>query len=150
MGEIKTENFFNIRCSIIGPELTGHKSLLDWFKFLPINSKAFGFKNHDWNGVTTYAFGKVICGIIKKDLKIPNLTHLLPKNRLNKFELLSVFKKHLLRKDIDLKSKNSKVKINRTIQTSNQILNKKIWKLAGYKNVPTIEYLVKEIIKLYI
>ena len=37
LGEIKAENFFNIRCSIIGPELSGHKSLLDWFKFLPAN-----------------------------------------------------------------------------------------------------------------
>ena len=147
LGEINAKNFFNIRCSIIGPELSGHKSLLDWFKFLPLKSKVFGFKNHSWNGVTTYAFGKVICGIIKKNLNISKMTHLLPKDHVNKFELLSIFKKYLLRKDINLKSKNSKMKINRTIQTSDKILNKKIWKYAGYKSIPTIEYLVKEAIE---
>jgi dTDP-4-dehydrorhamnose reductase len=69
LGELKYSNFFNIRCSIIGPELDSHKSLLDWFRFLPLNSKIKGFKNHDWNGVTTYAFGKVLSGIIKSNLK---------------------------------------------------------------------------------
>ena len=146
LGEIKAENFFNIRCSIIGPELSGHKSLLDWFKFLPTNSKAFGFKNHNWNGVTTNAFGKVICGIIKDDIKLPKLIHLIPKNQLNKFELLKVFKKFLLRSDIKLKPKNSYVKINRTLKTSHKILNNKIWKSAGYKSIPTIEFLLRETI----
>ena len=147
LGEIKASNFFNIRCSIIGPELSGHKSLLDWFKFLPLKFKAFGFKNHNWNGVTTYAFGKVICGIIKKNLKIPNMIHLTPKNQLNKYKLLIIFKKYLSRQDINLRSKNSKLNINRTINTSDKNLNKKIWNYAGYKNVPTIEYLVKEVIE---
>ena len=146
LGEIKAENFFNIRCSIIGPELSGHKSLLDWFKFLPTNSKAFGFKNHNWNGVTTNAFGKVISVIIKDDIKLPKLIHLIPKNQLNKFELLKVFKKFLLRSDIKLKPKNSYVKINRTLKTSHKILNNKIWKSAGYKSIPTIEFLLRETI----
>ena len=147
LGEINAKNFINIRCSIIGPELSGHKSLLDWFKFLPFKSKAFGFKNHNWNGITTYAFGKVICGIIKKKLNIPNVIHLVPKDHVNKFQLLSIFKKYLLRKDINLRSKNSNLKINRTIETSDKNLNKKIWHNAGYKDVPTIKYLIKELVQ---
>ena len=147
LGEVKANNFFNIRCSIIGPELSGHKSLLDWFKFLPLKSKVFGFKNHNWNGVTTYAFGRVIHGIIKNNLKIRNTIHLTPNNQINKYRLLNIFKKKLFRKDINIKPKNSNLKINRTIQTSNKVLNKKIWKLAGYKNVPTIEHLVREILE---
>lgn len=145
LGEVSANNFFNIRCSIIGPELSGHKSLLDWFKYLPLKSRAFGFKNHNWNGITTYAFGKVICGIIRRNLKIPNTIHLTPKNQLDKYKLLSVFKKYLLRDDIYLRSKNSKIKVNRTINTSDIILNKKLWNCAGYKKIPTIEYLVKEV-----
>lgn len=147
LGEIHSKNFFNIRCSIIGPELNGHKSLLDWFKLLPLNSKVFGFKNHNWNGVTTYAFGKVISGIIKKNLSIPNMVHLTPKNCLNKFELLKIFKKNLNRNDINIKPKNAKIKIDRTIQTNDRDLNKKLWHNAGYKKVPNIKYLVEEIIK---
>jgi dTDP-4-dehydrorhamnose reductase len=146
LGEIRCSNFFNIRCSIIGPELYGHKSLLDWFKFLPLNSKIKGFKNHDWNGITTYAFGKIIYGIIKSNLKIPQLIHIVPKNSINKFNLLKIFKRLFLRKDIFISPVNSKVKINRTLKTTYADLNKKIWKSAGYKNIPTLEYLIKEIV----
>jgi dTDP-4-dehydrorhamnose reductase len=146
LGELKHLNFFNIRCSIIGPELDAHKSLLDWFKFLPLNSKIKGFKNHDWNGVTTYAFGKVISGLIKNNLKIPNTIHLVPKNNINKFNLLKIFKNLFKRADISISPINSKDKINRTLKTKYTKLNKKMWRFAGYKDVPTLEYLIKEIV----
>jgi dTDP-4-dehydrorhamnose reductase len=146
LGELKCPNFFNIRCSIIGPELDSHKSLLDWFKFLPLNSKIKGFKNHYWNGITTYAFGKVIYGLIKSNLKIPQTIHLVPKNSINKFNLLKIFKKLFLRSDIFISPINSKDKINRTLKTTYTDLNKKIWKSAGYKDIPTLEYLIKEIV----
>jgi dTDP-4-dehydrorhamnose reductase len=146
LGELKYSNFFNIRCSIIGPELDSHKSLLDWFRFLPLNSKIKGFKNHDWNGVTTYAFGKVLSGIIKSNLKIPQTIHLIPKNSLNKFNLLKIFKKHFLRNDISISAVNFKDKINRTLKTTYTEINKKLWKSAGYKSIPTIEHLIKEIV----
>ena len=146
LGELSCSNFFNIRCSIIGPELDGHKSLLDWFKFLPLNSKIKGFKNHEWNGITTYAFGKIIYGIIKSNLKIPQLVHMVPKNSINKFNLLKIFKRLFLRKDIFISPINSKDKINRTLKTTYPDLNKKIWKSAGYKDIPTLEYLIKEIV----
>ena len=146
LGELRCSNFFNIRCSIIGPELHGHKSLLDWFKYLPLNSKINGFKNHDWNGITTYAFGKIIYGLIKNNLKIPQIIHLVPKNSINKFNLLKIFKKLFLRRDIFISSINSKDKINRTLKTTHTDLNKKIWKSAGYKDIPTLEYLIKEIV----
>lgn len=146
LGELKHKNFFNIRCSIIGPELSGHKSLLDWFKFLPLNSRINGFKNHDWNGVTTYAFGKVISGIIKNNIKIPNMLHLVPKNKINKFDLLKVFQKLFSRSDIYILPYNSKDKINRTLKTIHLDLNRKLWRSAGYKDIPSLEYLIDEII----
>ena len=146
LGELKCSNFFNIRCSIIGPELDGHKSLLDWFKFLPLNSKIKGFKNHEWNGITTYAFGKIIYGLIKSNLKIPQTIHLVPKNSVNKFNLLKIFKRLFLRNDIFISPINSKDKINRTLKTTYPDLNKKMWKFAGYKDIPTLEYLIKEIV----
>lgn len=146
LGELKYKNFFNIRCSIIGPELDGHKSLLDWFRFLPLNSKINGFKNHYWNGVTTYAFGKVISGIIKSKIKIPQMLHLVPKNRINKFNLLKVFQKLFLRSDINILPVNSKEKINRTLKTVHTDLNEKLWKAAGYKDTPSLEFLIKEMI----
>lgn len=145
LGELKCSNFFNIRCSIVGLELDSHKSLLDWFRLLPLNSKIKGFKNHYWNGVTTYAFAKVIYGLIKSNLKIPQTIHLVPKNSINKFNLLKIFKKLFLRTDISILPINSKVNINRTLKSSYAKLNKKMWKSAGYKVIPTIQYLIKEI-----
>ena len=108
--------------------------------------KINGFKNHHWNGVTTYAFGKVISGIIKSNLKIPQIVHLVPKNSVNKFNLLKIFKKLFLRQDIIILPVNSKDKINRTLKTTYTKLNKKIWKCAGYNVTPTLEYLIKEIV----
>jgi len=146
LGELKYSNFFNIRCSIIGSELDSHKSLLDWFRFLPLNSKIKGFINHDWNGVTAYAFGKVLSGIIKNNLKIPQTIHLIPKNSINKFNLLKIFKKHFLRNDISISAVNFKDKINRTLNTKYAEINKKLWKSAGYRSIPTIEHLIREIV----
>jgi dTDP-4-dehydrorhamnose reductase len=146
LGELKCSNFFNIRCSIIGPEIDSHKSLLDWFRFLPLNSKIKGFKNHYWNGVTTCAFAKVLSGIIKSNLKIPQTIHLIPKNSLNKFNLLKIFKKNFLRSDISISAVNFQDKINRTLNTTYTEINKKLWKSAGYKSIPTIEHLIKEIV----
>ena len=144
--ELKCSNFFNIRCSIIGPEIDSHKSLLDWFRFLPLNSKIKGFKNHYWNGVTTCAFAKVLSGIIKSNLKIPQTIHLIPKNSLNKFNLLKIFKKNFLRSDISISAVNFQDKINRTLNTTYTEINKKLWKSAGYKGIPSIEHLIKEIV----
>lgn len=61
-----------LRTSIIGPELTGHLSLLDWF-LSQKEKEVKGFTNHLWNGVTTLEFGN-ICK------KIINNRKLFPKN----------------------------------------------------------------------
>ena len=53
LGEISSENFFNLRCSIIGEEIENKKSLLEWLKNLKKNSEIRGFEDHQWNGVTT-------------------------------------------------------------------------------------------------
>ena len=71
---------------------------------------------------------------------------MVPKNSINKFNLLKIFKRLFLRKDIFISPINSKYKINRTLKTTYIDLNKKIWKSAGYKDIPTLEYLIKEIV----
>ena len=49
LGEVKSDNFFNIRCSIIGNEIKGFKSLLCWF----LNQKK----------IHKYLVLKIICGM---------------------------------------------------------------------------------------
>ena len=71
---------------------------------------------------------------------------MIPKNSLNKFSLLKIFKKNFLRSDISISAVNFKDKINRTLNTTYTEINKKLWKSAGYKGIPSIEHLIKEIV----
>jgi dTDP-4-dehydrorhamnose reductase len=126
LGEIKTVNFYNIRCSIIGRELKNKLSLLEWFLKTPYKKKINGFSNHAWNGVTTNAFAEVIKTIIEKNIDVPKNFHLVPKNVVNKFDLLKILQKKYKRDDIKIAKINSKEKINRTIATIYKDINKKI------------------------
>ena len=96
LGEIKYKNFYNLRCSIIGRELFNKYSLLEWFlncKDKEIN----GFTNHKWNGITTFAYAKIVRSIIVENIDIPNSLHIIPSDIITKYELLQIFKKRLKR-----------------------------------------------------
>jgi dTDP-4-dehydrorhamnose reductase len=96
LGEVVNNNFLNIRTSIIGPEIKGFTSLLEWFLRTKENS-VNGFTHHKWNGVTTLQFAHLCSEIILKDnfnefrLKSPIL-HYVINSDLNKYELLMIFK----------------------------------------------------------
>src|SRR5207244_6584362 len=51
LGEVQAPHFLNLRCSIVGPEIRGFRSLLCWFLAQPRNARLRGFVNHWWNGV---------------------------------------------------------------------------------------------------
>ncbi len=144
LGEINNKNFFNIRCSIIGPELKNFNSLYEWFKKSSQNSELNGFINHQWNGLTTKAYAYAIIAIIIKKIQIPNLIHLIPADKLNKFEIIQNFKSKLNRKDIKIKKVISSIKINRTLSTLYKKQNYKIWKNSIYKKPPSIQKLILE------
>ena len=92
LGEIKQHNFFNLRTSIIGQEFMTNKSLIEWF--LKQKKTTMGFQNHNWNGITTKAFGEFIYTVIVNEIKIPNFVHIIPKATVNKYELLQFLKKN--------------------------------------------------------
>jgi len=143
VGEIESNNKYIIRSSIIGPEYGNGFSLMNWF--LKNNeNEVFGFKNHEWNGVTTLNFAKVIEGMIKNNKFKFKTQHLIPKNTISKAILLEELKKNF-KKDIKIEHINSKNVINRTLLTNNNQLNEDLWKLAGYSNVPTIEENIEEL-----
>jgi len=145
IGEVHLSNMYNIRCSIVGPELAGHLSLMDWFLTQPRGAQVNGFKNHFWNGVTTYHFAKICAGIIKNDIKIKHLQHIVPSDKLSKGEMLKAFGLESGRKDIKVKLVNAPKVIDRTLQTENPKLNNKIWRAAGYKKIPTVGDMIKEL-----
>ena len=144
LGEIKNLNFYNLRCSIVGPEIKNFNSLLEWFLKQTKNAKINGFSNHKWNGITTKAFAKIVISIIENKTKIPNLIHIVPKSLITKYELLIIFRR-VFSKNILIKKTMAKKIVDRTLSTLDKKINKTIWIKAGYKKIPTIEDLINEI-----
>jgi dTDP-4-dehydrorhamnose reductase len=140
-------NFYNLRCSIIGKEKKSFVSLLEWFLKQPQGSTVSGFTNHDWNGVTTHHFGKICLGVIKNNLQLPVLQHIVAGNIISKYEMLKTFAKYFNRQDLVINTTEATIKVDRTISTNNQSLNQEIWRVAGYQYVPTIEKMIEEISK---
>jgi dTDP-4-dehydrorhamnose reductase len=135
----------NLRCSIIGFENNNNKSLLEWFLNQPYNSEVNGFKNHFWNGITTFAFAKICRGIIENNFWFNGLQHIVPADIINKADMLSIFSKVFNRQDIKIRGINTNIGIDRSIETLNKIRNKKLWEMAGYDKIPTINDLIEEI-----
>ncbi len=144
LGEVPTPQMHHLRCSIIGPELKHKLSLLEWFLGQPQDATVNGYTNHQWNGVTTYHFGRICRGIITNDLEIPNKQHIIPGNALSKADLLKAFARSYQRDDLTIKPGEAQVVIDRTLQTNDPESNIKIWQAAGYNTPPTLEQMIQE------
>lgn len=145
LGETYLNNICHIRCSIIGPELKGHVSLMDWFLGQAQDAELNGFTNHDWNGVTTLHFARIAQGIIKNGIELSHLQHVIPGNSITKANLLRSFAKEFDRNDIVINDAEAPKVIDRTLATENEHLNREIWRAAGYDTPPTIEQMVAEV-----
>jgi dTDP-4-dehydrorhamnose reductase len=142
LGEVNDKNFFNLRCSIIGNEIKNYKSLFEWFKIQKNGTHVNGFSNHLWNGLTTNVFAKLIKNIILKNISIPNSIHIIPRNKVSKFQLLRLFKKKINRNDIFIKKVKANVRINRTIDTIFKNKNLQIWKKSDFNKQLSISEIV--------
>ena len=145
LGEVFGANFYHLRCSVIGPELEGHRSLLDWFLGQPKGAKINGFTNHRWNGITSLHFARICMGIIKKGANLPHIQHLVPGNAVSKADMLKIIAKEYNREDIKVRDMEAPSSIDRTLSTGNKKLNQKLWRLGGYNKPPTIAEMVVEL-----
>lgn len=145
LGETYSDNVHHLRCSIIGPEPKNHVSLLDWFLGQPKTNTVSGYVNHQWNGVTTLSFARLCKGIIANGVSLPHLQHVVPKGMVSKAELLGYFAREYHREDITINPAEAGVVIDRTLATSNDTLNRKVWSAAGYSEPPTVEEMVTEV-----
>ena len=137
VGEILGVNKYVIRSSIIGPEEGSGRSLLNWF-LNNESSEVSGFKNHLWNGVTTLNFAKVLNGLIQTNNYSFDIQHLIPSDMVDKSQLLNLFKTYFDKK-IDINEVDATDIINRTLNTNNNDLNKKLWLDGGYTQIPSVE-----------
>ena len=143
LGEIKNKNFYNLRCSIIGKEIKNFKSLIDWFLSNKKNSKINGFTNHLWNGVTTKYFAKVVHILVRFNLKIPNLIHIVPNNKITKYQLLKLLSKKFKRNDLIISKVRTKIKVDRSLSSISKKYIIKINRLMGYNKSPSISEIIK-------
>lgn len=94
LGEIINDKDLTIRTSIVGPELRKDgSSLFNWF----FNQKVEvnGFTESFWRGLTTLELAKVIEQAL--DQNTVGLYHIVPRDRISKFDLLSLIKKSFYR-----------------------------------------------------
>lgn len=145
LGEVFGEGIYHLRSSIIGPELTGHLSLMDWFLGQPKGAEVDGFTNHQWNGLTTLQFARICHGMIKKGRDIPHVQHIIPGNLLSKADLLKSLAQEFKRQDITLQGTLAPIAIDRTLSTKNPKLNQQLWQSAGYDSPPSIQTMVREL-----
>lgn len=144
LGEVHYPNVHHLRCSIIGPELKAHVSLLDWFLRQQRNAEVGGFTNHRWNGVTTLHFARVCLGIIDRNLELPHLQNVIPSGTVSKHELIESFAREYGRADVKISPTEAALVVNRTLSTDNEELNRKLWSAAGYSVPPAVDRMVEE------
>jgi len=124
-----------LRTSIIGPEIHGFISLIEWFKSQQ-GKTISGYKNHFWNGITTKQFGK-ICHQLMSDSQLcpPPGTYHIFSTTVSKYEMLKKFQEKY---QINCKIlADEKQKINRTLSTIHD-LNSKL-------NIPSFAEMLVEL-----
>jgi dTDP-4-dehydrorhamnose reductase len=142
LGEVAATHVLNLRCSIIGPELRGHRSLLDWFRSQPRGAKVNGFTNHRWNGVTTLQFAELTAAIVHGSVRPPGLQHVVPEDDITKAELLRAFARAFDRSDMEIADSLASQPVDRTLATQHDDTNRSLWQAAGYSAPPTVPSMV--------
>ena len=143
LGEFQSHQISLIRCSIIGRENQNKYSLVEWVNSQRRDASINGFTNHNWNGITTKVFGMVAGGIIARNFTPIGKLHLLPKDRVSKFELVNLIKTELGRDDIVVNEFQARTIVDRTLSTELEEMNQKIWESAGFDSAPSISEMIK-------
>lgn len=144
LGEISSKNFLNLRCSIIGREISTSVSLHDWLLSHPSGASVNGYTDHLWNGVTTLSFAKIVSGVLRSGSDFSGTRHIVPRNQLSKFELLKVIAKSAGRNDLVVNEFDSGAAIDRRLITKYPEYNDHLWTGAGYASIPSLEELIEE------
>jgi dTDP-4-dehydrorhamnose reductase len=150
LGEVFQKNVIHLRCSIIGPEKGRKIFLLEWFLSAVKNATLQGFSNHYWNGITTLHFAYICKAIILHNIEITHVQHVVPRNTISKYDLLCYLVKVYKRGDITLHKTSASATIDRTLQTIYPKVNQLLWEKSGYKKIPTIETLFRELAETYV
>ncbi len=110
LGEVEGKSFITIRTSIIGHELEGSQSLIDWF--LSQDKKVEGFAKAIFSGLPTIEIAKILDKHIIPNAQLEGLFHV-GGYPISKYELLKLVAKQY-NKSIEI-IPNEKLAINRSL-----------------------------------
>lgn len=113
LGEVDYPNAITLRTSIIGHELNGTRSLVNWF--LSQHGQVFGFKKAVFSGLPTVELGRIILQYVLPNPELCGLYHV-SAEPINKCDLLALVAKHY-QKSIVIVPKDDLV-IDRSLDSS--------------------------------
>lgn len=114
LGEVSYPHAITLRTSIIGHELTGNRSLIDWF--LSQQGKVKGFTKAVFSGFPTIEIARIIHEYILPQPQLNGLYHVAAEP-VNKFDLLTLVKR-IYKTDVDIES-SEEVIIDRSLDAGN-------------------------------
>jgi dTDP-4-dehydrorhamnose reductase len=141
-GEIPSTSVMNLRVSVIGK---GSQGLYHWVASQPQGATITGYLDHQWNGITSIEYGRIIAGIVHDDLFTPGVHHIVPTGSVDKNELVQLIAANAGRSDIKIEPANSSKAVDRTLTTNDEAFNARLWAAAGRATVPSVAELVAEI-----
>lgn len=146
LGEIPSEAVMHLRCSLIGPESGRNSLFFEWVRKLPAGASVKGFTNHLWNGLTSDTFGRITAAIIRNSAFRSGIQHLVPLNIVTKEELVKMELNALGRNDVKVEAFETEQPIDRTLSTEDSEFNQRLFDLAGYPKLPTIEQMLNQMV----
>jgi dTDP-4-dehydrorhamnose reductase len=90
LGEVAAANALTLRTSIIGRELTEHRSLLDWF-LAQNHGEVRGYRRVIYSGVTTNYLAELVASIIQAHPGLNGLHHV-ASEPISKYDLLCLLR----------------------------------------------------------
>ncbi len=119
LGELTYDNNLTIRTSIIGPEIRQNGTgLFHWFMTQTGNIN--GYTKAYWTGITTIELAKAIVAAIDQDTR--GLHHLVNNIKINKYELILLFKKVFETHNINI-VKYAGYNVDKSLVKTNQNFN---------------------------
>lgn len=113
LGEVTEGRHLTLRTSIIGRELSGAHSLIEWF-LSNRGKKIEGFAKAFYTGFPTIVFADIIAGLMQNQPDLHGLYHV-SSEKINKYELLMLAKKYF-RIDVEIE-KNEDFEIDRSLDS---------------------------------
>jgi dTDP-4-dehydrorhamnose reductase len=132
LGEVTESPHLTLRTSVIGPEIKDGEELFHWF--MRQSNTTRGFTKSIWSGVTTLELAKAVEWAIKEN--ITGLYHITNGVPINKFDLLTLIKKHTS-KDIEIEIADGRMTDKSFVDTRKE---------RDYE-IPNYDIMIKELVE---